>query len=144
MISTSLFFLTFLIPYSLFFFRNRHLLKDAFGNHINLFESDCGNGQLNSFHVDKNALVNTTVSQLSVNIFPRMVTDYLSVYTTTNKSSTLKLRITKDGEYIEQHEYTNIRESVTGMDVRHLKEGRYVMEIYIDGEHKMNRRFNKR
>jgi hypothetical protein len=73
-----------------------------------------------------------------------MVTDYLSVYTTTNKNSTLKIRITKDGKYIEQHEYTDIRDSVTGMDVRHLKEGRYVMEIYIDGEHKMNRRFNKR
>lgn len=119
-------------------------LNDASGNLIHLFESDCGNGQFYSFRADKNAVVDTTVSHLSVNIFPRMVTDYLSVYTTTNKSSTLKLRITKDGEYVEQHEYTNIKESVTGMDVRHLKEGRYVMEIYIDGEHKMNRRFNKR
>jgi hypothetical protein len=73
-----------------------------------------------------------------------MVKDYLSIYTTTNKKSTLKVRITKDGEYIETHEYTNIRESVTGLDVKHLAEGRYVMEIYIDGEHKMNRRFNKR
>jgi hypothetical protein len=119
-------------------------LKDGFGNLIHLFESDCGNGQFYSFRADKKAVVDTTVSHLSVNIFPRMVTDYLSVYTTTNKSSTLKLRITKDGEYIEQHEYTNIKESVTGLDVRHLKEGRYVMEIYINGEHKMNRRFNKR
>jgi len=119
-------------------------LKDAFGNLIHLFESDCGNGQFYSFRADKNAVVDTTVSQLSVNIYPRMVKDFLSVHTTTNKKSTLKLRITKDGEYIEQHEYTNIRESVTGMDVRHLAEGRYVMEIYIDGEHKMNRRFNKR
>jgi len=119
-------------------------LKDTSGNLIHLFESDCGNGQFYSFRADKNTLVDTTVSQLSVNIFPRMVKEYLSVYTTTNKSSTLKLRITKDGEYIEQHEYTNIRESVTGLDVRHLKEGRYVMEIYMDGEHKMNRRFNKR
>lgn len=119
-------------------------LKDVKGNLIHLFESDCGNGQFYSFRADKNAVVDTTVSHLSVNIFPRMVADYLSVYTTTNKNSTLKIRITRDGEYIEQHEYTNIKESVTGMDVRHLKEGRYVMEIYIDGEHKMNRRFNKR
>jgi hypothetical protein len=119
-------------------------LKDINGNLIHLFESDCGNGQFYSFRADKNAVVDTTVSQLSVNIFPRMVTDYLSVYTTTNKNSTLKIRITKDGKYIEQHEYTDIRDSVTGMDVRHLMEGRYVMEIYIDGEHKMNRRFNKR
>jgi hypothetical protein len=119
-------------------------LKDAFGNLIHLFESDCGNGQFYSFRADKNAVVDTTVSQLSVNIYPRMVKDYLSIYTTTNKKSTLKVRITKDGEYIETHEYTNIRESVTGLDVKHLAEGRYVMEIYIDGEHKMNRRFNKR
>ena len=56
----------------------------------------------------------------------------------------MKIRITKDGEYIEQHEYANIKESDIGMDVRHLEKGRYVMEIYVDGEHKMNRRFNKR
>ncbi len=119
-------------------------LKDVYGNLIKLFESDCGNGQFYGFRADKKAVVDTTISHLSVNIFPRMVTDYLSVYTTTNKNSTLKIRITRDGEYLEQHEYTNIRESVTGMDVRHLNEGRYVMEIYINGEHKINRRFNKR
>jgi hypothetical protein len=73
-----------------------------------------------------------------------MATDRLSIYTTTNKTSTLKVRITKDGEYIEQHEYTNIKDSVTGLDVKHLSEGRYVMEIFVNGEHKMNRRFNKR
>ncbi|HSH19519.1 MAG TPA: peptide-N-glycosidase F-related protein, partial [Draconibacterium sp.] len=119
-------------------------LKDTNGNLIHLFESDCGNGQFYSFRADNEAVVDTTISHLSVNIFPRMVSDYLSIYTTTNKPSILKVRITKDGEYIEQHEYTNIKESVTGMDVKHLAEGRYVMEIYINGEHKMNRRFNKR
>jgi uncharacterized protein (DUF2141 family) len=55
----------------------------------------------------------------------------------------LKIRITKDGKYIETHEYTNIKDAQTGIDLQHLKEGRYVMEIYVDGEHKMNRRFNK-
>jgi hypothetical protein len=119
-------------------------LKDGYGNLIHLFESDNGNGQFYSFRASNSAKVDTTVSHLSVNIFPRMVTDYLTVYTVTNKTSTLKIRITKDGEYIEQHEYTNIKESDIGMDVRHLEKGRYVMEIYIDDEHKMNRRFNKR
>ena len=119
-------------------------LKDVHGNLINLFESDCGNGQFYGFRAKNDAVVDTTVSHLSVNIFPRMVTDYLTVYTTTNKTSTLKIRITKDGEYIETHEFTNIKESATGLDVKHLAEGRYVMEIYINGEHKMNRRFNKR
>jgi hypothetical protein len=119
-------------------------IKDVQGNLINLFESDCGNGQFYGFRCDDDAVVDTTVAHLSVNIFPRMVKDYLSIYTTTNKTSTLKVRITKDGEYVEQHEYTNIKDSVTGMDVKHLEKGRYVMEIYMDGEHKMNRRFNKR
>lgn len=119
-------------------------LKDINGHIIHLFESDCGNGQFFAFRTDDDAVVDTTIEQLSVNIFPRMVQDYLTIYTTTNKTSTLKVRITKDGEYIEQHEYTNIRDSMTGMDVKHLEKGRYVMEIYINGEHKMNRRFNKR
>ena len=119
-------------------------LKDVNGSIIHLFESDCGNGQFYSFRADDIAVVDTTISQLSVNIFPRMVTDYLTIYTTTNKISTLKIRITKDGKYIEQHEYTNIKDSTTGMDVSHLEKGRYVMEIYVNDEHKMNRRFNKR
>ncbi len=119
-------------------------LKDVDGNLIHLFESDNGNGQFYSFRASNSAKVDTTVSHLSVNIFPRMVTDYLTIYTVTNKTSTLKIRITKDGKYIEQHEYSNIKYSDIGMDVRHLEKGRYVMEIYIDDEHKMNRRFNKR
>ena len=119
-------------------------LKDEYGNLINLFESDNGNGQFYGFRANNYTKVDTTIAHLSVNIFPRMVTDYLTVYTVTNKNSTLKIRITKDGKYIEQHEYTNIKESDTGMDVRHLEKGRYVMEIYINDEHKMNRRFNKR
>ncbi len=119
-------------------------LKDVNGNIIHLFESDCGNGQFYSFRCDDDAFVDTSVVHLSVNIFPRMVSDNLTIFTVTNKTSTLKVRITKDGEFIEQHEYTNIKESETEMDVKHLEKGRYVMEIYVNGEHKMNRRFNKR
>ncbi|NQU51220.1 MAG: peptide-N-glycosidase [Bacteroidetes bacterium] len=118
-------------------------LKDTEGNLIHLFESDNGNGQFYGFRANNESKVDTVVTQLSVNIFPRMVKDYLTIYTTTNKTSTLKVRITMDGKYIETHEYTNIKDSETGMDVRHLKKGRYVMEIYVNGEHKMNRRFNK-
>jgi len=119
-------------------------LKDIHGNFIHLFESDCGSGQFYSFRCDHEAVVDTTLPYLAVNIFPRMVNDFLNIYTTTEKPSTLKLRITKDGEYIEQHEYKGIRDDVTGLDVRHLEKGRYVMEIFVDGVHEMNRRFNKR
>ena len=118
-------------------------LKDTEGKLIHLFESDCGNGQFYAFRTDAGFEVDTTIEILSVNIYPRMVKDYATVYTATNKSSTLKIRITKDGEYVETHEFTNIKDAQTGLDLRHLEEGRYVMEIYMDGEHKMNRRFNK-
>ncbi|MCK3683530.1 peptide-N-glycosidase F-related protein [Maribellus sp. YY47] len=118
-------------------------LKDTEGNLVHLFESDCGNGQFYAFRADNETKVDPSVPHLSVNIYPRMVRDYATVYTTTNKPSTLKIRITKDGGYIETHEFTNIKDAQTGLDLRHLEEGRYVMEIYVDGEHKMNRRFNK-
>mgnify|MGYP000176888407 CR=1 FL=1 len=118
-------------------------LKDTEGNLIHLFESDCGNGQFYAFRTDDDFEVDTTIEILSVNIYPRMVKDYATVYTATNKSSILKIRITKDGEYVETHEFTHIKDAQTGLDLRHLEEGRYVMEIYMDGEHKMNRRFNK-
>lgn len=118
-------------------------LKDLEGNLIHLFESDCGNGQFYAFRADQETKVDTTIAHLSVNIFPRMVKDYATIYTVTNKPSTLKIRITKDGEYIETHEFTNIKDAQTGLDLRHLENGRYVMEIFVNNEHKMNRRFNK-
>jgi len=118
-------------------------LKDTEGKLIRLFESDCGNGIFYGFRASDDAKVDTTQTHLSVNIYPRMVKDYATIYTTTNVASTLKVRILKDGKYIETHEYTNIKDAETGLDLRHLEEGRYVMEIYVNGEHKMNRRFNK-
>lgn len=118
-------------------------LKDMDGNLIHLFESDNGNGQFYSFRTDNDFKVDPTIPHLSVNIYPRMIKDYTTVYTTTNQPSTLKLRITKDGEYIETHEFANIKDAQTGLDLQHLPEGRYVMEVYLNGEHKMNRRFNK-
>lgn len=118
-------------------------LKDLEGNLIHLFESDCGNGQFYSFRAKKDFKVDTSIPYLSVNIYPRMIKDFATIYTTTNKPSTLKVHITKDGEYIESHEFTNIKDTQTGLDLQHLEEGRYVMEIYLNGEHQMNRRFNK-
>jgi hypothetical protein len=118
-------------------------LKDTRGNLIRLFESDCGSGIFYGFRTSNIAEVDPDAYHLSVNIYPRMVRDNLTIYTTTNKESILKIIITKDGEYVETHEYTGIKDSETGLDLGHLPEGRYVMEIYHDGEHKMNRRFNK-
>lgn len=118
-------------------------LKDLHGNVLHVFESDCGNGQFYAFATNADAVADTTVEQFSVNIYPRMVKDFLTIYTTSPKKATLKVRITKDGKYIEEHEYTNIKDSATGMDVKHLEDGRYVMEVYIDGKPRMNRRFNK-
>jgi uncharacterized protein YjiK len=118
-------------------------LKDIDGNLIHLFESDCGNGQFYAFRANNETKVDTTIAHLSVNIYPRMVKDYATIYTVTNKPSTLKLRITKDGEYVETHEFANMKDAQTGLDLKHLENGRYVMEIYINDEHKMNRRFNK-
>jgi hypothetical protein len=118
-------------------------LKDLDGNIIHLFESDCGNGQLYSFKCESDAIVDTSIVQLSVNIYPRMVSDSISIYTTTNRTSFLKIKITKDGKFIEDYKFSNIRDSITDIDLSHLDMGRYVMEIYINGEHKMNRRFNK-
>jgi hypothetical protein len=118
-------------------------LKDTKGNLISLFESDCGSGIFFSFRTNDEIEVDTNEYHLSVNIFPRMVRDSLTIYTTTNKESVLKIVITRDGAYLETHEYTGIKDSETGLNLSHLPEGRYVMEIYHNGEHKMNRRFNK-
>ncbi|MBN2280941.1 MAG: peptide-N-glycosidase [Candidatus Marinimicrobia bacterium] len=118
-------------------------LKDLKGNIIKLFESDCGNGQFFAFQTRNHAVVDTTNEYFSINIFPRMVSDDLKLYVLVHQPSTIKTRITKDGRFIEEHIYSNIKDSAIGMDCSHLEEGRYVMEIYLNDEPKMNRRFNK-
>ncbi|WP_340112197.1 peptide-N-glycosidase F-related protein [Maribellus mangrovi] len=118
-------------------------MKDLNGHIIHLFESDCGSGQFYAFKADSEAKVDTTIPYFAANIYPRMIKDFATLYTTTNKPSTIKVRITKDGEWMETHEFANLKDAQTGLDLSHLEEGRYVMEIYLNGKHQMNRRFNK-
>ncbi len=118
-------------------------LKDTKGQLLHLFESDCGNGQFFAFRTRKEVQADNNNELFGVNLFPRMVKDNLTIFTSSNKTGILKARITRDGDYIEQHEFTNIKESVTELNLKHLPEGRYIMEIYLNGIHKVSRRFNK-
>lgn len=118
-------------------------LKDIHGNILKAFESDFGNELFYAFQTSDEFVFDPKTPIYSVNIFPRMVKDNLSIYTMGNTSANLKVKITKDGKFIEQHEYENIKDSTTGLNVEHLEEGRYVMEIHMNGEHLMNGRFNK-
>ncbi|GAA4303062.1 peptide-N-glycosidase F-related protein [Aestuariibaculum suncheonense] len=118
-------------------------LKDTNGQIIHVFESDFGNVLSYDFRVNDNFKPRTEASIYSANIYPRMTKDSLSIFTTGNKSGTMKIILTKDGVFIEEHEFQNIRNSKTDLNVSHLEEGRYVMEIHLNGTHLMNRRFNK-
>ncbi|MCH4552961.1 peptide-N-glycosidase F-related protein [Aestuariibaculum lutulentum] len=118
-------------------------LKDINHNILHAFENDFGYEQNYTFRVSKSAKTDLNTLKYSVTIYPRMTKDSLSIFTTANKACKLKVRLTKDGVFIEEHDFDNTKDSKTDLDVSHLEEGRYVMEIYMDGKHLMNRRFNK-
>ncbi|MBD0832665.1 peptide-N-glycosidase F-related protein [Aestuariibaculum sediminum] len=117
-------------------------LKDLSGNIIQAFESDFGNETLYAFRTKEDAKTDLSIPKYSVNIYPRYTNDSLSVYTTANTPFKLKIKITKDGVFMEEHEFDHVQNTKTDLNVGHLDEGRYVMEIHMDGKHIMNRRFN--
>ncbi|WMI65504.1 peptide-N-glycosidase F-related protein [Aestuariibaculum sp. YM273] len=118
-------------------------LKDINHNIVHAFENDFGNELNYTFRTSKSVKTDLSTPKYSVTIYPRMTRDSLSLYTTANKTFKLKVRLTKDGVFIEEHTFENVKDSKTPLDVSHLEEGRYVMEIHMDSKHIMNRRFNK-
>jgi hypothetical protein len=111
---------------------------------IHVFESDCGNGQFLAFNADPAYITDTTTAQYAFSMYPRLTDDKIELEVLASKPGRMTVEITVDGELQEQHEYIQVSEGVFTYHIGYLPAGRYVVEVFMDGESRFKGRVNKR
>lgn len=119
-----------------------HLL-DMNGRLIKRFESDCGNGQFMAFRTSPEYKMDTTKNEYSFILFPRMVKDTLTLDVHSDITQRMEVIVTADGFEVERHSYAKVRTGKFVYSVGHLPDGRYIMDVLMDGKSQFKRRINK-
>ena len=119
-----------------------HLL-DMNGRMVKRFESDCGNGQFFSFRTSSEYRVDTTKNEYSFILFPRMTKDSIALDVHSDVAQRMEVVITADGVEIERHSYKKVKSGRFVYSVGYLPDGRYIMDVLMDGKSQFKRRFNK-
>jgi hypothetical protein len=113
------------------------------GRILHSFEPDCGDGQVMAFTTSPKFLADTTVNNCSFVLFPRRVKDLIYLDFHSDRPAKAEVVITADGVVVETHRYVSLKAAKMAYDVSYLKPGRYIMEVFVDGESRFKRRFNK-
>jgi len=113
------------------------------GRLLHDFESDCGDGQFFSFSTSPSFSIDTTTTQYAFVLFPRRTSGIINLDVHADKAGTMEVKITSDGVVVQQHYYKSVKQNQFTYDVGYLPNGRYIIEVLIDGESKFKRRFNK-
>jgi hypothetical protein len=111
---------------------------------IHVFESDCGNGQFLAFNASKDFQTDTTINRYAFSMFPRLTDDKIQLDVLASKASEMTVEITVDGKLQEKHEYTKVKEGLFTYHIGYLPNGRYVVEVLMDGVSRFKGRVNKR
>ena len=122
-------------------------LLDLQGRLIRQFEPDCGNGQFLAFSTlpDEDYLLTSGSArdQYAFLLFPRRVRDAMTIEVHADSAVPMEIILTVDGLEVERHAYGNVRQGRYVLNLAHLEAGRYIMEILMNGESQLVRRFNK-
>jgi len=116
---------------------------DLEGRILHHFISDCGNGQFLAFHAVPNPEVDTSVSQSAFFLYPRRTKQNIELDAFLPFASKMKIQFVNDGVVYETHEYTQFKGGTLNFDLGNLSPGRYIVEIFVDGELVHRNRINK-
>ncbi|MGJ1415877.1 peptide-N-glycosidase F-related protein [Sphingobacterium multivorum] len=117
---------------------------DLKGNLIHAFESDCGNGEMFSFHAKRGFETGLSSTQYAFSLYPRSVVDKTQLSVVSNEPSEMTVLFMVDGVLWQKHEYKSIQQAVLNYDVSHLPSGRIIVEVLMDGISQFKGRINKR
>jgi hypothetical protein len=113
------------------------------GRLIHDFESDCGDGQFYCFTTSPAAITDTNSTQYAFVLYPRRTSGIINLDVHADKPGNMDVKITSDGVLVQQHFYKAVKQNRFTYDVGYLPNGRYIIEVLIDGDSKFKRRFNK-
>ncbi len=116
---------------------------DMEGNNIHNFISDCGSGQFLAFNATSDAVRDLSVEQSSFFLYPRRTQRNLELDAWLVKESTLEVRFISDGNITSAHTFNSFKEGVINFDIGTFTPGRYIVEIYVDGELLHRNRINR-
>ncbi len=119
-------------------------LLDMKGRLLYNFESDCGSGQHLAFNASPAYVSDTTITCYAFSVFPLKVKDKLVFDCIAPKPTNIVVLIRgSENALLEKHEFLNLQNRLTNIDVSHLPSGRYFFEVQVNGERQFKKRFNK-
>ncbi|MFV0345863.1 MAG: peptide-N-glycosidase F-related protein [Bacteroidales bacterium] len=117
---------------------------DTSGRMIHEFEKDCGDGEKLAFSVSNSFDINKLKPQYSFTVFPKRVKDkfIVNVHSDTPDSE-MEVRFLQFGKTIKSYKYPKIDKDEYEYNIDDIGDGRYIVEIFVDGERKFKTRINK-
>ncbi len=118
-------------------------LTDTSGNLVRIVESDCGKGETIFFAASPQYKPDTTKVIGAFSMFPRRTRDKIDLEFLLNKAAKLTVKITVDGILHQQHDYVSVKQGIFTYNIAYLPQGRYVVDVYVNGERSFTGRVNK-
>ncbi len=118
-------------------------LSDLDGRILHRFESDCGVGEQLDFTTSLTPRIDTTVEQSFFMLHPRRITTSTQLMVHLEEAAKGKIDVLADGDTVKVFPFENVKSKTFDLNLEDLKDGRYVIELYVEGESKLKQRIMK-
>ena len=118
-------------------------LFDMEGHMVHCFENDCGDGELLAFNAVSEFKADTENPLYDFIIYPRWVKDVFALEVYTERTEDMEVVIMTNGVPVERHQYVKAKSGFYNIDISHLKDQRYIVEIYMNGVRRYKARISK-
>ncbi|MGQ7868902.1 peptide-N-glycosidase F-related protein [Sunxiuqinia sp. sy24] len=118
-------------------------LSDLDGKVLHRFESDCGVGEKLDFTTSKTPRIDENVEQELYILHPRMFKSKTELMVNTEKPSDGEIHILADGDLVKTIPFKQVEHKTFDIDFADFEDGRYVVELFVEGESKLKLRVNK-
>lgn len=119
------------------------IVADINGRVLHQFESDCGVGEKLDFIVKTNPQIDRNVEQSLLKLYPRRIRDKTQLYVQLEKRCNGEIHILMDGDMQKKITFKQVQDKVFDIDMSTFKDGRYVIELFLDGKSKLKQRISK-
>ncbi|MCG8309068.1 MAG: peptide-N-glycosidase [Cytophagales bacterium] len=118
-------------------------IYDIDGKSIHKFQSDCGDGEMLAFATSHGFSPDSDHPLYDFILFPKIISDTFSLDVYTEKSEDMEVVLLKEGTPVEKHVYPKSKGGNFKYDISHLEDGRYIVEVMMNGDRKFKTRINK-
>ena len=118
-------------------------LSDMNGRVLHRFESDCGIGEQLDFTVKADPQIDTTVEQSLLKLYPRRIRTKTQLFVQLERPANGEIHVLKDGEVQKKITFEQTKDEIFDIDMSAFEDGRYVIELFLNGESKLKQRISK-